>query len=187
MEHLKPWRLPGSDPSDYFNYGFDEYHWAMYVMKQNQMREAITEIKTEDATFKQTLASMGMGGMPSNGTSGTQANAQSQPQQNAAQSSAAPPGMPDFSSMDPMAMAQYLQQAGMDPTQMDFTQFAQMMGGMAAAPTGGAAQQSTGFGGQGQQGGFGGQGQGYGGYGNQAGGNYGGGGQGRGGRNRQRW
>ncbi|KAJ9418520.1 Fip1 motif-domain-containing protein [Fusarium oxysporum] len=34
----KPWRKPGTDISDYFNYGFDEFTWALYASKQETVR-----------------------------------------------------------------------------------------------------------------------------------------------------
>lgn len=36
----KPWQKPGADISDYFNYGFDERTWRMYVQKQTALRAA---------------------------------------------------------------------------------------------------------------------------------------------------
>ncbi|KAL7749910.1 cleavage polyadenylation factor subunit fip1 [Sorochytrium milnesiophthora] len=35
----KPWRKPGADITDYFNYGFNEDTWAMYCERQRQLRE----------------------------------------------------------------------------------------------------------------------------------------------------
>ena len=35
----RPWRKPGADISDYFNYGFDEQSWRMYCLKQKQLRD----------------------------------------------------------------------------------------------------------------------------------------------------
>lgn len=35
----KPWRKPGSDITDYFNYGFNEQTWRAYCLKQRQVRE----------------------------------------------------------------------------------------------------------------------------------------------------
>jgi hypothetical protein len=35
----KPWRKPGSDITDYFNYGFNEQTWRAYCLKQKQIRE----------------------------------------------------------------------------------------------------------------------------------------------------
>lgn len=34
----KPWREPGADISDYFNYGFDEFTWTAYCHKQDKVR-----------------------------------------------------------------------------------------------------------------------------------------------------
>lgn len=34
----KPWRKPGADLSDYFNYGFNEDTWKVYCEKQKRMR-----------------------------------------------------------------------------------------------------------------------------------------------------
>ena len=34
----KPWRMPGADISDYFNYGFDEITWTAYCCKQDKLR-----------------------------------------------------------------------------------------------------------------------------------------------------
>lgn len=33
----KPWRRPGADLSDYFNYGFNEETWKLYCQKQKNM------------------------------------------------------------------------------------------------------------------------------------------------------
>ncbi|KAI8814201.1 Fip1 motif-domain-containing protein [Cladochytrium replicatum] len=37
----KPWRKPGADITDYFNFGFNEQTWRAYCMKQKQMREEL--------------------------------------------------------------------------------------------------------------------------------------------------
>lgn len=34
----KPWRKPGADITDYFNYGFNEETWRAYCEKQKKMR-----------------------------------------------------------------------------------------------------------------------------------------------------
>lgn len=41
LENLeeKPWRKPGADITDYFNYGFDEFTWTAYCSKQDNLRE----------------------------------------------------------------------------------------------------------------------------------------------------
>lgn len=35
----KPWRKPGADITDYFNYGFNEVSWRSYCAKQKMLRE----------------------------------------------------------------------------------------------------------------------------------------------------
>ncbi|KAJ1914499.1 cleavage polyadenylation factor subunit fip1 [Tieghemiomyces parasiticus] len=35
----KPWRKPGADLTDYFNYGFTELSWKLYCQRQKQLRE----------------------------------------------------------------------------------------------------------------------------------------------------
>lgn len=39
----KPWRKPGADLSDYFNYGFDEDTWKSYCELQKKMRGVVSE------------------------------------------------------------------------------------------------------------------------------------------------
>jgi pre-mRNA 3'-end-processing factor FIP1 len=34
----KPWRKPGADITDYFNYGFTEETWRAYTERQKRMR-----------------------------------------------------------------------------------------------------------------------------------------------------
>jgi hypothetical protein len=41
----KPWRKPGADITDYFNYGFTEESWIAYCMKQKRIR-------AENSNFK---------------------------------------------------------------------------------------------------------------------------------------
>ncbi|RKP08968.1 Fip1 motif-domain-containing protein [Thamnocephalis sphaerospora] len=41
----RPWRKPGADLTDYFNYGFDEITWRMYCARQKQMREEMNAKK----------------------------------------------------------------------------------------------------------------------------------------------
>lgn len=98
----KPWRVPGTDPTDFFNYGFDEQTWVAYCLRQKSMREEGASLKEE---FKQFQA-MGMPGLPAMG------------------------GMGDGSEMTPEmfnAMFASMQAQGMtDPSQMDFSMFQQM-------------------------------------------------------------
>lgn len=39
----KPWRKPGADITDYFNFGFDEYTWRQYCYKQKMLRDETTK------------------------------------------------------------------------------------------------------------------------------------------------
>ncbi|KAJ5388766.1 hypothetical protein N7509_011307 [Penicillium cosmopolitanum] len=159
----KPWRRPGSDVSDFFNYGFDEFTWVSYCLKQQGTRKDVVDQKRQMDDM-QSFLGMGMPPMPGAPQDQLQRPTPRRPC----------PGM-----LQAM-MAQGIDPSSMDP--MAFMQHAQaMMGGQ---PGGGAPQAQPGFGGQAQGPGFGqgGQGQmGYGGY--EQRGNYGGGGRGRG----RRW
>lgn len=42
----KPWRLPGSDISDWFNYGFDEISWEAYCYRRRDLGELANVLKT---------------------------------------------------------------------------------------------------------------------------------------------
>ena len=173
----KPWRKPGTDLSDYFNYGFDEFTWALYAQKQEAIRgeysqEAVAQSNKkmmEDMTNMMMMSGM-MPGMP--GASGAGAGAPT--------AGAAIPGMEGVAP-EVQAMMQQMLASGIDPSQMDVGAMSAMFSGMQNA--GGAA----GAGGQGGQGqnfgaGFGAnQGQGYG-YDQQMGGGNAGGGGGGGGR-----
>ena len=131
-EEQKIWRRPGEDQSDYFNYGFDEYTWTQYCVRQQSMAGTIAQQRDEDMQMK---AMLGMGGDPTGGAGGMPG-----------MPGPAPPGMPDMGQMMQM-MSQ-----GMDPSKMDMGQFMAMMGGGGGTPQPGGGQ---GFGGPG--GGFGGQ------------------------------
>lgn len=41
----KNWRRPGSDVSDWFNYGFDEISWEAYCVRRRDMSEMAAEMK----------------------------------------------------------------------------------------------------------------------------------------------
>jgi pre-mRNA 3'-end-processing factor FIP1 len=149
-EDDKPWRLPGTDLSDYFNYGFDEFTWASYCLKQQNLRN---EAKEQKKVIEDMQNFMGMGGPPA-----VPVNAM--------------PGMPADMPLEMQQMMQQMMATGVDPSQMDFNGFMQMMGPQAGMGGPGPAQQ------QGppmqqqhqQQGGFGfGGGGGGGGYGQQGG------------------
>ena len=36
----KPWRKPGANQADYFNYGMNELAWKNYVLEQRRLRES---------------------------------------------------------------------------------------------------------------------------------------------------
>ena len=42
----KPWRRPGSDISDWFNYGFDELSWEAYCYRRRDLGEIANVLKT---------------------------------------------------------------------------------------------------------------------------------------------
>jgi pre-mRNA 3'-end-processing factor FIP1 len=42
----KPWRRPGSDLSDWFNYGFDELSWETYCIRRRDLGELANVLKT---------------------------------------------------------------------------------------------------------------------------------------------
>ncbi|OAX42085.1 hypothetical protein K503DRAFT_734310 [Rhizopogon vinicolor AM-OR11-026] len=47
----KPWRLPGSDISDWFNYGFDEISWEAYCYRRRDLGELVNVLKTNVLNF----------------------------------------------------------------------------------------------------------------------------------------
>ncbi|KAF7194119.1 Pre-mRNA polyadenylation factor fip1 [Pseudocercospora fuligena] len=63
-EHSKPWRLPGTDQTDFFNYGFDEYTWTQYTIRQQSMSDTINQQKQEDAQMKALFGNTGGDGQP---------------------------------------------------------------------------------------------------------------------------
>ncbi|KAF4987026.1 hypothetical protein FDECE_15639, partial [Fusarium decemcellulare] len=147
-ENDKPWRKPGTDISDYFNYGFDEFTWALYAAKQESVRGefgADTFAQNNKKMMDEFNSMMMMGGMGMPGGSG----------------GGSAGGMAGMDGMPPemQAMMQQMMASGMDPSQMDPSQMNAMFAGM---------QNAGGAGGQGGQGGQGGNfGGGFGG--NQAG------------------
>ncbi|KFX96308.1 hypothetical protein V490_03386, partial [Pseudogymnoascus sp. VKM F-3557] len=170
----KPWRRPGTDISDYFNYGFDEFTWALYAAKQESLRSEYDQSKLADNQKKMMedmnmMMSMGsMPGMPGGAGAGMGMGA-----------------MPGMEGMPPgmEAMMQQMMASGMDPSQMDPSAMFAGMAGQGGAAAGQAAGQNAGFGGQAF--GQGNQQQQMGGYGfDQQMGNTGGGGGGGGGANR---
>ncbi|OTB01062.1 hypothetical protein M426DRAFT_223286 [Hypoxylon sp. CI-4A] len=175
-ENDKPWRKPGTDLSDYFNYGFDEFTWAMYAAKQDNVRSEFSSdaIAQNNKKMLEDMQMMMMGGMP--GMSGASAPS----------AMANMPGM-DGISPEMQAMMQQMMASGMDPSQMDPAAMSAMFSGMqnsGANANGGQGNQNQNFGANNQ--GFGGnQGQNFGyeqGMGRGGGGGGGFGGRGRGGR-----
>lgn len=172
-ENSKPWRRPGADITDYFNYGFDEFTWASYCLKQKDMPKEVKAINSEAEQMKAFVEGIGGPGMPGvpTGPSGGQTAGGG-----ASAGGMGMSGMPSESDMQQMFQAMMAQ--GMDPSQMDQNTFMQsMMGmGMGGGMQGGPPAGPSGFGGG--DGGFQGGGGGYGG---------GGGGRGRGRRGRGNW
>ncbi|KAK0388865.1 hypothetical protein NLU13_5108 [Sarocladium strictum] len=161
-DNEKPWRKPGTDISDYFNYGFDEFTWALYASKQESVRGEfggdMNKKMMEDFNM------MMMGGMGAGNT-------------------AAAGGMPGMDGMPPemQAMMGQMMAGGMDPSQMDQNQMNAMMAAMQGVQ-GAQGNQGQNFGGGygANQGGFG--------YDQNMGGQAGGGRGGFGGRGRRgRW
>ncbi|KAI9792634.1 MAG: hypothetical protein M1833_001038 [Piccolia ochrophora] len=109
-EHDKPWRVPGTDISDYFNYGFDEFTWTLYCLKQEKTRAQAQSDKKEFASGMM-LGMDGnqpaMPGMPSAPA-------------NAAMSGMNMPQMPGMGDMPPemQQMMAQMMAAGMNPSQM---------------------------------------------------------------------
>ncbi|OLN81073.1 Pre-mRNA polyadenylation factor FIP1 [Colletotrichum chlorophyti] len=174
-ENEKPWRKPGTDISDYFNYGFDEFTWALYAAKQEAVRGEYNAdaIAAGNKKMMEDFGMMMMGGMNMPG-GGAAAGAGAQ--------AGGVPGMPGMDGMPPemQAMMQQMMGQGMDPSQMDPSAMSAMFSGMQGqgAGAGGQAGQGQNFG----QGFGGNQGQ-YGGYDQQGmGGGNRGGFRGRGGR-----
>lgn len=142
-DNEKPWRKPGTDISDYFNYGFDEFTWALYAAKQEAVRGEFgaEAFAANNKKMMDEFNSMMMGGM---GGAGGGAG-----------------GMPGMDGMAPemQAMMQQMMTSGMDPTQMDPSQMNAMFAGMqnAGAHAGAQGIQGHTFGGgmAGAQGAFG--------------------------------
>ena len=145
--------------TDYFNYGFDEFTWANYCLKQSSIRKEVSDSKKQMDDM-QSFLNNGMPGMP-------------------AMPSVPPvlPSLPGVGEIPPevQQMFGHMMAQGMDPSQMDPSTFMQMMQGGQGAQGGDPNQgfSGQGYGQQGhnqQQVGYG-----YGG----AGGNQGGRGRGR--------
>ncbi|KAI0198126.1 Fip1 motif-domain-containing protein [Astrocystis sublimbata] len=174
-ENEKPWRNPGTDLSDYFNYGFDEFTWALYAAKQDSVRAEFSQdaVAQKNKQMMEEMQMMMMGGMPNMGGAGGNAAG------GMGSMGGSMPGM-DGMPQEFQAMMQQMMAAGMDPSQMDPSAMSAMFSGMQnAGGNAGQGSQNQNFGGGG---GGGNQGQNFG-YdqGNMGRGGFGGG-RGRGGR-----
>ena len=123
-EHTKPWRLPGTDQTDYFNYGFDEYAWTQYCIRQQSMRKDISEQQEADNRLKAMFG--GPAGAPGGAPSGPGGQGMG-----GGGGMVAPPGMPD-----PDQLMQQMMASGMNPAEMRFEDFMAMAGPMAGGPGG---------------------------------------------------
>ncbi|WEW56852.1 cleavage polyadenylation factor subunit fip1 [Emydomyces testavorans] len=139
-EDDKAWRRPGSDISDYFNYGFDEFTWASYCLKQQELRKEVGDQKKQlqDMHAFLGLAPGGMPGMsgPPQPPPGAVPGPGAAPPQGAGPPNVMPgmpPGMPELSPEMMQGMLAGMMAQGLDPSSMDpmtFMQHAQaMMGG----------------------------------------------------------
>ncbi|RMZ76371.1 hypothetical protein DV738_g4970, partial [Chaetothyriales sp. CBS 135597] len=63
-ESSKPWRKPGADQTDYFNYGFDEFSFASFTLRQQQMPQTVNGIRKENEELQQFVQQLGTNGMP---------------------------------------------------------------------------------------------------------------------------
>ncbi|KAI1497844.1 Fip1 motif-domain-containing protein [Biscogniauxia marginata] len=138
----KPWRKPGTDLSDYFNYGFDEFTWALYAAKQDNVRGEYSQdaIAQNNKKMMEEMQMMMMGGMPGMGGAGATASM---------------PNMPGMDGMPPemQAMMQQMMASGIDPSQMDPSAMSAMFAGMQNAggtAAGGQGGQNQSFSGTGQ-------------------------------------
>lgn len=141
-ESTKPWRLPGTDQSDYFNYGFDEFTWALYCGKQKEMRDGIAAQKEETRQFHTMMSGMpGMPPMPPMPGFGPPG------QGHGPQPGGMPgmPGMPDPS--DPMMqhMMQHMMANGLNPMEMDQGTFMQQVQAMQSNQAMGGQHMANGF------------------------------------------
>jgi pre-mRNA 3'-end-processing factor FIP1 len=152
-EHEKPWRRPGSDVTDYFNYGFDEFTWTAYCEKQTALREEFDPKKMMEQMAMMTqqfgLGLPGIPPVPSGPGGGASGQSAMQGPGGGAMMSMPMPGMEGIPPEMQAMMAQFLAQGG-DLSQMDPSMFGAMQQ-TGAGQGGGGGVQGQGFGG-GQQG-----------------------------------
>lgn len=130
-----PWRVPHSDPTDWFNYGFDEYTWSAYRLKQNSLRETNQNDRLDSLIPNGVPPISGMPGMPMP-LGGPQAPIGMQQMQ----------GFVDISAEDKATLEQIMVRGG-DISQMDPAAFLQLMQQRGGAQGNGAsaANQTPGF------------------------------------------
>jgi pre-mRNA 3'-end-processing factor FIP1 len=119
-ESTKPWRKPGSDVTDFFNYGFDEFTWASYCLKQQQMPKEISEIKAQADFMKSFVEGIPGGGVP--GMPGVPTGPAAQGLNGGMPGMA---GMPNEAEMQQKFMG--MVERGIDPSSMNPEQFMQQM------------------------------------------------------------
>jgi pre-mRNA 3'-end-processing factor FIP1 len=105
-EEQRIWRRPGEDQTDYFNYGFDEFTWEMYRQRHAAMAQTIQQQKSEVMQMEQMMNMNQMPGMPNNPGLGAGAMDEQKQMQ---------------------MVIQRMQNQGLDPSQMNFTEFAAFM------------------------------------------------------------
>lgn len=122
--------MPGADQTDYFNYGFDEFTWATYCLRQQSMAGTLQEQKAEAQKFEMMLSGGMMGQMPGGPGHGHGHGHQ-------AGMMNMMPGMDDH--MMHQMMSNMMAQ-GVDPNELNFDTFMkqmqQMQGGMPAGMQG---------------------------------------------------
>ncbi|KAI9723952.1 MAG: hypothetical protein M1812_000670 [Candelaria pacifica] len=157
-ENEAPWRVPRSDPTDWFNYGFDEYTWSSYRLKQNTLRESNQKERLDNLLPNAMPPIPGMpslsippgGSQPPIGMPPMQGFNDIPPEMQAMMAQMVSQGG-DISQMDPAAFFQQMQQMqqgssaqGNGPSNANQAQG--YMGGGPAYGQQGQAQQQMGFG-----------------------------------------
>ncbi|KAJ3336038.1 pre-mRNA 3-end-processing factor fip1l1 [Gonapodya sp. JEL0774] len=66
----KAWRRPGTDLTDYFNYGFTEDTWRAYIVKQKELRSPAVVKGLTHPSLEAMMAATMMPGMPMPGMAG---------------------------------------------------------------------------------------------------------------------
>lgn len=113
-ESSRPWRKPGADITDYFNYGFDEFTWASYCLKKQSMPKEVGTISAQTQQMMQMVMSDAQPNLnPMNPMAAMQGM---MPPMGPAGSG--PNGMPGM----PQQMMDWMKANGMDPSKMPLDQ-----------------------------------------------------------------